>query len=240
MDGGRTQVKHNNSDENNNRYDLLFSEPKCYICHNYGHKAANCRLRNFKRDSNPTTENFKIWKKKEDVKCRLVLSGPPKNSPWYIDSGCSKHMTRDKSKFLTLSESKSENVTFGNDAPGKIKGKGMLSLSNGKGKDQYVLFVEGMKHNNSYEHNNRYDLLFNEPNVTFPDLLSLRVRNLLLSLVICLEHPLSIYQGFFSLWADNISLHLSSSFFFQILKFSVVGFESGLKFLKRQFAALCP
>jgi hypothetical protein len=56
-------------------------------------------------------------------------------------------MTGDKSKFLTLSERKSGNVTFGNDAPEKIKGKGMVSLSNGKGKSQDVLFVEGMKHN---------------------------------------------------------------------------------------------
>jgi hypothetical protein len=56
-------------------------------------------------------------------------------------------MTGDKSKFLSLSERKSGNVTFGNDAPGKIKGKGMVSLSNGKGKDQDVFFVDGLKHN---------------------------------------------------------------------------------------------
>jgi hypothetical protein len=56
-------------------------------------------------------------------------------------------MNRDKSNFLTLSESKSVNVTFENDAPGKIKGKGMVSLSNGKGKAQDVLFVEGLKRN---------------------------------------------------------------------------------------------
>jgi hypothetical protein len=56
-------------------------------------------------------------------------------------------MTREKSKFLTLSESKSGNVTFGNDAPRKIKGKGIVSLSNGKGKEQDVLFVDGLKHN---------------------------------------------------------------------------------------------
>ena len=120
IDGGRTQVKHSNSYEHKNRYDILFSESKCYIYHNYGHKAANCRLRNFKPDSNPTAENFKIWKKKEDDKCRLVLSAQRQNNLWYIDSGCSKHITGDKSKFLTLSESKSGNVTFGNDAPGKI------------------------------------------------------------------------------------------------------------------------
>ena len=56
-------------------------------------------------------------------------------------------MMRDKSKFLSLSESKSGNVTFGNDSLGKIKGKGMVSLSNGKGKAQDVLLVDGMKHN---------------------------------------------------------------------------------------------
>jgi hypothetical protein len=56
-------------------------------------------------------------------------------------------MIGDKGKFLSLSESKSGNVTFGNDAPGKIKGKGMVSLSNGKGKSQDVLLVDGLKHN---------------------------------------------------------------------------------------------
>jgi hypothetical protein len=56
-------------------------------------------------------------------------------------------MTGDKGKFLSLSENKSRNVTFGNDAPGKIKGKGMVSLSNGKIKSQDVLLVDGLKHN---------------------------------------------------------------------------------------------
>jgi hypothetical protein len=95
----------------------------------------------------PTAENVKVWKKKADDKCGLVLSSQRQNNPWYIDSGCSKHMTGDKSKFLTLSEIKSGNVNFGNDAPRKIKGKGMVSLSNGKWKAQDVLFVEGLKHN---------------------------------------------------------------------------------------------
>ena len=56
-------------------------------------------------------------------------------------------MSGDKSKFLSLSENKSRNVAFGNDAPGKIKGKGMVKLNNGKGKAQDVLFVDGLKHN---------------------------------------------------------------------------------------------
>jgi hypothetical protein len=56
-------------------------------------------------------------------------------------------MTGDKSKFLSLKENKSGSVTFGNDAPGNIIGKGLVSLSNGRSKAQDVLFVGGLKHN---------------------------------------------------------------------------------------------
>ena len=55
-------------------------------------------------------------------------------------------MTGNKSKCLSLSKQKLEDVTFGNDAPGKIRGKGLVSL-NSKGKAQDVLFVDGLKHN---------------------------------------------------------------------------------------------
>jgi hypothetical protein len=82
MTGRRTQVKHNNSYEHNNLYDLLFSEPKCYNCHNYGHKSADCRLRKYNPDLNPTTENVKVWKKKADDKCGLVLSAKKQKNPW--------------------------------------------------------------------------------------------------------------------------------------------------------------
>ena len=49
-----------------------------------------------------------------------MLSVQRKKGPWYIDSGCSKQMSGDKSNFLSLSENKSGKVTFRNDAPRKI------------------------------------------------------------------------------------------------------------------------
>ena len=38
-------------------------------------------------------------------------------------------------------------MTFGNDAPGKIRGKGIVSLSNGRSKAEDVLFVDCLKNN---------------------------------------------------------------------------------------------
>jgi hypothetical protein len=56
-------------------------------------------------------------------------------------------MIGDKDNFMPISKRKTGNVTFGNDELGKIKGKGMVSFSNGKGKAQDVLLVDGLKHN---------------------------------------------------------------------------------------------
>ena len=91
-------------DKNVNPFDLLYDEPKCYICHNFGHKATKCYLKNYNSDSrvNCSVEKEKVWRKKEDNKCGLVLSVQRQKDPWYIDSGCSKHMSGDKSNFLSL------------------------------------------------------------------------------------------------------------------------------------------
>jgi hypothetical protein len=57
-----------------NKFDLLNNEIECYICHNYGHKSIDCRLREYEPDSKSPAENVKFWKKKESDKCGLVLS----------------------------------------------------------------------------------------------------------------------------------------------------------------------
>lgn len=45
-------------------------------------------------------------------------------SKWYLDSGCSKHMTEDRSKLTDLKEIDYHEVTFGNSSKGKVIGIG--------------------------------------------------------------------------------------------------------------------
>lgn len=61
--------------------------------------------------------------------------------------GCSRHVPRDKSKLFSWKPVEKGNLTFGNNAPSKIVGKGLFNLVNGRGKSKDVLFVDGLKHN---------------------------------------------------------------------------------------------
>jgi len=54
------------------------------------------------------------WRKKKEEmevnKCGLVLHAQNQNSQWYVDSGCSRHIIGDKSKFVPLDENKQEEL----------------------------------------------------------------------------------------------------------------------------------
>ena len=59
-----------------------------------------------------------------------LISHVRKNDTWIRDSGCSHHMTRDKSKFEHFEHYDGGSVRFGNNEPCCIKGKGHISLTN--------------------------------------------------------------------------------------------------------------
>ena len=65
---------------------------------------------------------------------------------WYLDSGCSRHMTRDQSLFKVFESKKGGNVTFGDGRKSQVKGKriiclpGLLDIAN-------VLYIEGLRVN---------------------------------------------------------------------------------------------
>ena len=65
---------------------------------------------------------------------------------WYLDSGCSRHMTGDRSLFKVFESKKGGNVTFGNGSKSQIKGKGIISLL-GLPDIANVLYVEGLRVN---------------------------------------------------------------------------------------------
>ena len=69
-----------------------------------------------------------------------------RESHWYLDSGCSRHMTGDRSRFVTLAPSEKGFVTYGDNNKGKIIGEGSIGNSSNFILND-VLLVEGLEHN---------------------------------------------------------------------------------------------
>ena len=65
---------------------------------------------------------------------------------WYLDSGCSRHMTGDRTLFKTFISKKGGNVTFGDGSKSQMKGKGIISLR-GLPNIANVLYMEGLRVN---------------------------------------------------------------------------------------------
>ena len=65
---------------------------------------------------------------------------------WYLDSGCSRHMTSDRTKFCMLTENESGQVTFGGNTKRKIIGIGKVGKNPSSCIDD-VMLVEGLTYN---------------------------------------------------------------------------------------------
>ena len=65
---------------------------------------------------------------------------------WYLDSGCSRHMTGYKSLFKSLKEKVGDYVTFGDGSHAQVLGKGTIEIPRlPLLKD--VLYIKGLKTN---------------------------------------------------------------------------------------------
>ncbi|XP_068466509.1 uncharacterized protein [Phaseolus vulgaris] len=74
-------------------------------------------------------------------------NGKKKNSKrnqWYLDSGCSKHMTGDLTKFTSLNFKAEGHVTYGDNNRGRIIGRGTVGTGSSTTIEN-VLYVEGLR-----------------------------------------------------------------------------------------------
>nr|GFB78443.1 integrase, catalytic region, zinc finger, CCHC-type, peptidase aspartic, catalytic [Tanacetum cinerariifolium] len=65
--------------------------------------------------------------------------------PWYLDSGCSKHMTEDRSQLINFVQKFLGTVKFGNDHVAKIMGYGDYQIGNVT--ISRVYYMEGLGYN---------------------------------------------------------------------------------------------
>jgi hypothetical protein len=98
--------------------------------------------------NNKMKTSKQIWIKKEDNLC-LVPHTALKildTCLWYLDSGCSKHMTGDKTLLKEVQMGKGGRITYGDGSQSKVNGIGIIDIL-GLEASQEALYVEGLKAN---------------------------------------------------------------------------------------------
>ena len=92
-------------------------------------------------------QNERTWKKKKIDNCALALKAQKNKDVWYVDSGCSTHMTGDRRKFVSLKEKKDGTISFENYGSSHVIGSSTVTLGSKDVIAKNVLLVENMNHN---------------------------------------------------------------------------------------------
>ena len=69
---------------------------------------------------------------------------------WYLDSGCSSHMTNDRELFVKIDEKFSNFVILGDGKSERVEGKGVIAVQSRSGEQKFihdVLYVPTLAHN---------------------------------------------------------------------------------------------
>ncbi|KAA0053129.1 integrase [Cucumis melo var. makuwa] len=127
-----------------------FSQIQCFNCGKYGHFQADCWA--LKNGVGNATMNMHKEQKKNDEGILFLACSVQDNvvePTWYLDSGCSNHMTGNRSIFVTLDESFQSEVKTGDNTRLQVKGQGDILVKTKKGTKRVtnVFYVPGLKHN---------------------------------------------------------------------------------------------
>lgn len=126
------------------------SQFQCHYCHKYGHLKKDCykRLREEKHESKFLHENSENVAE-ESVLLACNVQENPLDKIWYIDSGCSNHMTGNRGSFITFDDSFQQQVKTGEDRRLSVEGRGDILIQSKQGSKRVsdVYYVPGLKHN---------------------------------------------------------------------------------------------
>jgi hypothetical protein len=130
---------------------------QCYCCEKYGHYASECWFNKDRKGKNKEQEaNVAQEDSHYDVDTVMLMANTsdkesePVSDTWYLDTGCSNHMTGKKEWLGEFDDSKKTSVRLADCRSMKAEGMGNVTIQGSDGKRaviEEVLYVPGMKCN---------------------------------------------------------------------------------------------
>jgi hypothetical protein len=125
---GKGKKFHSKSNSKGNNMDL--SKVKCFYYHEHGHLATNCpQKKKNKKDIGAIADEALASQFELDFSFIAIMASSASRSMWYLDSGASFHMMRDKELFSDLEERDLKmHIEMGNDGRYKETGIGTITF----------------------------------------------------------------------------------------------------------------
>ncbi|XP_058727027.1 uncharacterized protein LOC131598445 [Vicia villosa] len=129
---------------------------QCYNCEKWGHMSKHCWYRKNNGSTKGKNEGANLARQDSDdseggmVVMAAVADNHVESKMWFLDSGCSNHMTDHKAWLVDFDESKKSKVKLADNNSLQVEGTSniVLQLSNGeKTMIKDVFYVPGMKCN---------------------------------------------------------------------------------------------
>ncbi|KAL5718443.1 hypothetical protein ACHQM5_011344 [Ranunculus cassubicifolius] len=126
-------------------------EPQCYKCKKFGHFQRDCDQEGNQRAhyADETEQGVQRGVGEHMFYAGQTDRGQRTSEVWYIDSGCSNHMTSNDKIFTEINSDCQSKVKMGNGVPVDAKGKGTIAVETKKGRRDIrgVLLVPDLAQN---------------------------------------------------------------------------------------------
>ncbi|KAK2373515.1 hypothetical protein QL285_074546 [Trifolium repens] len=138
------------SQNKNLKKKVNLKEVQCYCCDKFGHYARNCPEN---KDSDKEEAQYADEGGSDSDNALLMAvtdSDTDKSDVWYFDSGCSNHMTGNRSILIDFDECLSTKIKLANNESIKAEGIGNVRIQMSNGKKaviEKVLYVPGIQCN---------------------------------------------------------------------------------------------
>nr|KYP59134.1 Retrovirus-related Pol polyprotein from transposon TNT 1-94 [Cajanus cajan] len=125
---------------------------QCFNCRNFSHFASECRF-NCGNGGKDSEARMAQGEESEEEQVLLMVTTKERhayNVCWYLETGCSNHMTGHKEWFVSLDETTKSKLKFADHSSTDAEGIGKISIQRKDGKHSYisnVLYIPKMKSN---------------------------------------------------------------------------------------------